>query len=113
MACLELDLCNFLESADNVESPITGYGAYSKAKQKQYQQLLFEQQDRIRNLRKKLQRLKKKLKKCKQSQEIAATKETLTPEDRNYIDQLEKIILSTTSKMATFQEEIKQVQRGF
>lgn len=113
MACLELDMCNYLESADNVDSPISGYGAYSKTKQKQYQQLLFEQQDKIRNLRKKFQRLKKKLNKFKQKKATLSQKEGLTPEERNYIDQLEKIILSTTSKMATYEDDIKQAQQGF
>ena len=98
MACLQLDLCNYLESADEVRSPITGFGPYKKrsSRCKEYQKLLFEQESQIEKLKKQRKKLKKRIKKLKQKKEVVMSKGELSPKDRDYIIQLENTIASAS-----------------
>lgn len=114
MACLKLDLCNYLDSAEDAKSPITGFGPYKQRsdRTREFRRLLREQQSQIDKLKRQRKKLKKRIKRIKMEKKRMEAKKELTPKDRNYINELENTLTSAVSMMAKNEALTRQAQQG-
>lgn len=112
MATIELDIPDYLPNANDVETPITGYGPYHSKDLSRFEKMIIAQSIAMKRLQQKERKLKRKLAKLHNEIDQIKKQGKLTYKQRAYVQQLELTIASATSAIAENAVKKQAVQQG-